>query len=164
MQVQDIHIGNQLHVSSAMKGEALGPIAPGLRDPLCLGFGAASIPGSIYANGVVLIGSPLAYPAPGESTLMVARQNEVNPTAKTISIFKVSNRASIIPPTPLDVMIGDPTGPVGMSLFTTSINILETTSINIIAPIRTSVGTKAHKGPKTQTGPEVNNGEYYMFN
>ena len=55
-------------------------------------------------------------------------------------------------------MIGDPTGPVGMSLFTTSINILETTSINIIAPIRTSVGTKAHKGPKTQTGPEVNNG------
>ena len=158
MQCQDSHVGNQLHVSSTMAGEGLGPVAPGLRDPVCLGFGAAAIPGSIYANGCVLIGSPLAYPVPGESTLMVARQNQTNPKASTISIFKVSNRASIVPPTPLDVMIGDPTGPVGMSLFTTSINILETTSINIIAPIRTSVGTKAHKGPKTQTGPEVNNG------
>ena len=158
MQCQDSHVGNQLHVSSTMAGEGLGPVAPGLRDPVCLGFGAAAIPGSIYSNGVVLIGSPLAYPVPGESTLMVARQNQTNPKASTISIFKVSNRASIVPPTPLDVMIGDPTGPVGMSLFTTSINILETTSINIIAPIRTSVGTKAHKGPKTQTGPEVNNG------
>ena len=158
MQVQDIHIGNQLHVSSTMTGEALGPISPGLRDPVCLGFGAASIPGSIYANGVVLIGSPLAYPAPGESTLMVARQNKTNPKASTISIFKVSNRASIIPPTPLDVMIGDPTGPVGMSLFTTSINILETTSINIIAPIRTSAGVKKHAGASNVDGAEVNNG------
>ena len=158
MQCQDSHVGNQLHVSSTMAGEGLGPVAPGLRDPVCLGFGAAAIPGSIYANGCVLIGSPLAYPVPGESPLMVARQNQTTPKASTISIFKVSNRASIVPPTPLDVMIGDPTGPVGMSLFTTSINILETTSINIIAPIRTSVGTKAHKGPKTQTGPEVNNG------
>ena len=158
MQCQDSHVGNQLHVSSTMAGEGLGPVAPGLRDPVCLGFGAAAIPGSIYAYGCVLIGSPLAYPVPGESTLMVARQNQTNPKASTISIFKVSNRASIVPPTPLDVMIGDPTGPVGMSLFTTSINILDTTSINIIAPIRTSVGTKAHKGPKTQTGPEVNNG------
>ena len=158
MQCQDSHIGNQLHVSSAMAGEALGPIAPGLRDPVCLGFGAASIPGSIYANGVVLIGSPLAYPAPGESTLMVARQNKTNPKASTISIFKVSNRASIVPPSPLDVMIGDPTGPVGMSLFTTSINILETTSINIIAPIRTSAGVKKHAGASNVDGAEVNNG------
>ena len=158
MQCQDSHVGNQLHVSSTMAGEGLGPVAPGLRDPVCLGFGAAAIPGSIYANGCVLIGSPLAYPVPGESTLMVARQNQTNPKASTISIFKVSNRASIIPPSPLDVMIGDPTGPVGMSLFTTSINILETTSINIIAPIRTSAGVKKHAGASNVDGAEVNNG------
>ena len=158
MQCQDSHVGNQLHVSSTMAGEGLGPVAPGLRDPVCLGFGAAAIPGSIYANGCVLIGSPLAYPVPGESTLMVARQNQTNPKASTISIFKVSNRASIVPPTPLDVMIGDPTGPVGMSLFTTSINILETTSINIIAPIRTSAGVKKHAGASNVDGAEVNNG------
>ena len=160
MEVQDIHVGSQLHVSSAgAAGEFLGPYAPGIRDPICLGIGPASVPGSIFANGVVLIGSPLAYPVPGEATLMVARQNpKINPKASTISIFKVSNRASVVPPTPLDVMIGDPTGPVGMSLFTTSINILETTSINIIAPIRTSAGVKKHAGASNVDGAEVNNG------
>ena len=82
MEIQDIHAGNQIHVSSASLGEGLGCVAPGLRDPTALGIGAAAIPGSIYANGVVLIGSPLAYPVPGEATLMVARQNpKINPKA-----------------------------------------------------------------------------------
>jgi len=159
MEIQDIHAGNQIHVSSASLGEGLGCVAPGLRDPTALGIGAAAIPGSIYANGVVLIGSPLAYPVPGESTLMVARQNpKSNPSAVTGSIFKVSNRASVVPPTPIDVMIGDPTGPVGMSLFTASINIIETTSINIISPIRTSAGVKKHAGASSRTGAEVDTG------
>ena len=160
MEVQDIHVGSQLHVSSAgAAGEFLGPYSPGIRDPLCLGIGPASIPGSIFANGVVLIGSPLAYPVPGEATLMVARQNpKLNPKAVTGSIFKVSNRASVVPPTPIDVMIGDPTGPVGMSLFTASINIIETTSINIISPIRTSAGVKKHAGATSRTGAEVDTG------
>ena len=160
MEVQDIHVGSQLHVSSAgAAGEFLGPYAPGIRDPICLGIGPASVPGSIFANGVVLIGSPLAFPIPGEATLMVARQNpKLNPKATTGSIFKVSNRASVIPPTPIDVMFGDPTGPVGMSLFTASINIIETTSINIISPIRTSAGVKKHAGASSRTGAEVDTG------
>ena len=159
MEVQDIHVGSQIHVSSASLGEGLGCVAPGLRDPTALGFGAAAIPGSIYSNGVVLIGSPLAYPVPGESTLMVARQNpKINPKAVTGSIFKVSNRASLVPPSPIDVMIGDPTGPVGMSLFTASINIIETTSINIISPIRNSAGVKQHAGATSRNGAEVDTG------
>ena len=160
MEVQDIHVGSQLHVSGAgAAGEFLGPYAPGIRDPICLGIGNASVPGSIFANGVVLIGSPLAFPIPGEATLMVARQNpKLNPKATTGSIFKVSNRASVIPPTPIDVMFGDPTGPVGMTLFTTSINIIETTSINIISPITNTVGTKNDTGPAVHNGPEANNG------
>ena len=159
MEVTDIHVGSQLHVCSSVGGEALGPYAPGIRDPICLGIGPASIPGSIFANGVVLIGSPLAYPIPGEATLMVARQNpKSNPKAVTGSIFKVSNRASVVPPTPIDVMIGDPTGPVGMSLFTATINIIETTSINIISPIRTSAGVKKHAGASSRTGAEVDTG------
>ena len=89
MEIQDIHAGNQIHVSSASLGEGLGCVAPGLRDPTALGIGAAAIPGSIYANGVVLIGSPLAYPVPGEATLMVARQNpKINPKATTGSILR----------------------------------------------------------------------------
>ena len=37
-------------------------------------------------------------------------------------------------------------------------NIIETTSINIISPIRNTVGTKNNTGPSLQNGPEANNG------
>ena len=90
---------------------------------------------------------------------MVARQNPIiNPKATTGSIFKVSNRGSVILPTPIDVMFGDPTGPVGMSLFTTTINIIETTAINIISPIRNSAGVKQHAGATSRNGAEVDTG------
>ena len=55
-------------------------------------------------------------------------------------------------------MIGDPTGPVGMSLFTTTINIIETTAINIISPIRNSAGVKQHAGATSRNGAEVDTG------
>ena len=39
MEVQDIHVGSQLHVCSSIGGEALGVYAPGIRDPISLGIG-----------------------------------------------------------------------------------------------------------------------------
>ena len=61
MDIQDIHVGNQLHVStSSVDGLLPSPVSPNIRDPVCLGIGGATIPGSIFANGVVLIGSPLS--------------------------------------------------------------------------------------------------------
>ena len=162
MEVQDIHVGSQLHVSGAgAAGEFLGPYAPGVRDPVCLGIGAASLPGSIFANGVVLIGNPLAFPiVPAEAALMVSRPNPtVNPKATPISIFKVTNKGGLIPPTPLDIMIGDPgIGMVGMTLNTAMINIVDSVAINVVTPTRNSAGVKNHAGASTRNGAEVDTG------
>jgi hypothetical protein len=154
MEIQDIHVGHQLHVSAAT--DSLNPIPNPTRDPTSL----VGIGGCIFANGCVLIGNPLSYPALAEATLMVSRASAItNPlAAKTPSIFKITSKANI-PPTPLDVMIGDPAaGMVGMTLNTATINIVESVAINIVAPVRNSAGNKAHVGGSQQTGAEVNTG------
>ena len=158
MEVQDVHVGNQLIVSSTPDLGVL-PVAPNVRDPVCLGVGPAAIPGSIYASGIVLIGSPLSYPAIAEAALMVARPKLDNPRAAKIpSIFKVTNKANI-QATPLDVMIGDPgVGMVGMTLNTAMINIVDSVSINIVTPNRSSAGNKIHAGSSQQNGAEVDSG------
>jgi len=124
MEIQDIHVGNQLHASSAL-GQLSPAITPAVRDPTCLGVGPLSIPGSIFANGLALVGSPLAYPSIPEANLMVARSNPlVNPkAAKVPSIFKVTSKFGI-PATPLDVMLGDfGIGMVGITINSLSIAI-----------------------------------------
>ena len=157
MDVQDIHVGNQLHVCS--HPDQLNPAPNPLRDPVALGIGAAAIPGSIFASGCVLIGNPLSFPVLNEATLMVSRPQLTNPQASmSPSIFKITSKANI-PPTPLDVMIGDPAaGMVGMTLNTAMINIVESVAINIVAPVRNSAGVKNHAGAKTQTGAEADSG------
>ncbi len=158
MEVQDIHVGHQLHVSA--NPESVLPYSPNIRDPVALGIGPASIPGSIFANGVVLIGSPLSYPGIPEASLMVSRASlAANPTAAAVpSIFKVTTKANV-PPTPLDVMIGDPgVGMVGMTLNTAMINIIDSVQINIVTPTRNSAGNKAHAGASQRTGAEVDTG------
>ena len=158
MDIQDIHVGNQLHVSAAI--DSLSPLSPNIRDPVCLGIGGATIPGSIFANGVVLIGSPLSYPGIPEASLMVSRASlAANPTAAAVpSIFKVTTKANI-PPNPLDVMIGDPgVGMVGMTLNTAMINIIDSVQISIVTPTRNSAGVKNHAGATTRTGAEIDTG------
>ena len=153
MDVQDIHVGNQLHVCA--HPDSINPAPNPLRDPVAIGVGPAAIPGSIFASGCVLIGNPLSFPVLNEATLMVSRPQLTNPQASmSPSIFKITSKANI-PPTPLDVMIGDPAaGMVGMTLNTAMINIVESVAINIVAPVRNSAGVKNHQGPKNQVGPE----------
>jgi len=157
MDVQDIHVGNQLHVSA--HPDSVNPIPNPTRDPVALGIGPSAIPGSIFASGCVLIGNPLSYPILNEATVMISRPQLTNPQASmSPSIFKITTKANV-PPTPLDVMIGDPAaGMVGMTLNTAMINIVDSVAINIVTPVRNSTGVKNHGGPKTQSGPEVNNG------
>ena len=50
----NVHIGSQLQVSSAHPGNEGSPLLAN-RDPLVLGIGGASIPGTIFASGAVLI-------------------------------------------------------------------------------------------------------------
>ena len=146
MDVQNIHVGNHLIVSSMADG-GVSPFAPNVRDPVCIGVGPAAIPGSMFCSGVVMIGSPLSFPAIPEASLMVSRASASNAlAAKVPSIFKVTTKANV-KATPLDVMIGDPAiGMVGMTLNTAMINIVESVAINIVAPVRNSAGNKAHVG------------------
>ncbi len=158
MQVQDIHIGHQLHVSAAL--DSINPIANPLRDPIALGVAPVTIPGSIFASGCVLVGSPLSYPAIAEATMMIARPNAgMNPTAsKTPSLLKVTTKANL-PPTPLDIMFGDPAvGMVGITMNTATINIVESVAINIATPTINITGVKNHAGPNNKVGPEAQTG------
>ena len=160
--VQELHVGNLLTVVGTIPGAAESFVLPG-RDllPTTLGIGAASVPGSIYANGNVLIGNPTAFPLQ-EAALMVARPNPlVNPMgAKCISLFKVTNKGMPpSPPTPLDVMLGDPAvGMVGITINSMTINIVESTAINIVTPLINIAGVKNHAGANNKVGAEAQTG------
>ena len=154
------HIGNQLQVSSALPGNEGTPLIAA-RDPLCLGIGCASIPGTIFASGAVLIGNPLSYPVPAkpEAALMVARPNPfTNPKAEAEAIFKVTSKVSK-GPTPMDVVLGDRgMGPVGIQISSQIIDILNNTDINIVTPRLNLIGKKEHTGMNLKTGVEIRTG------
>ena len=156
----NVHVGNQLHVSSALPGNEGSPILKE-RDPLCLGIGPMAIPGTIFASGAVLVGSPLSYAAIAkpEAALMVARPNPAtNPNASALSIFKVTSKANL-PPTPRDVVLGDEgVGMVGITVNSLSIDIINATYINIISPETFLIGKKTHIGMNLKTGVEIRTG------
>ena len=131
MEVADLHVGSQLKVASNAPGGV-----PGLQD-LVYGVGPTMVPGTAWIESGLLVGSPQTYPVPNgvEATLMVARAPVTNPKAVVApSIFKVSSKLNI-PPTPIDVMFGDPLiGQVGVTFNTAMINILNSTVINIVTP------------------------------
>ena len=155
------HIGNQLCVSTGAPGNEGSSILPD-RDPLCLGIGPASIPGSIFASGCELIGNPLSFPIPAnpEAALMVSKPNaKTNPLASKVpSIFKVTTKVNQAP-TPIDVMLGDPgMGMVGITINSMTMSILEAKWINIITPQITITGNKQQTGMNLKTGAEIRTG------
>jgi hypothetical protein len=142
----DIFVGKQLFVGSACN---LGSPIP----PVGLGVGPTAIRGSAYLAGPVMIGSPITYtkgPNINDANLMVARCGNLDAVPPPPSIFKVSSFG--FPPTPLDVMLGDPAGPVGITCFTEIINITNNTSINILSPVTTGNGILNWFGAKSLTG------------
>ena len=155
MEVADLHVGSQLKVASNAPGGV-----PGLQD-LVYGVGPTMVPGTAWIESGLLVGSPQTYPVPNgvEATLMVARAPVTNPKAVIApSIFKVSSKLNI-PPTPIDVMFGDPLiGQVGVTFNTAMINILNSTVINVVTPTKAEASTKAHVGAQSQTGAEVRAG------
>jgi hypothetical protein len=168
MEVSDVHVGKQLQCNFSVQGTAPVP-------PLCFGFGAAAVPGTGSFNGGVLVGSPLSFPIPNvpEATLMVGRPLiKDNPLAAAApSIFKVTSRASHVPTgSPIDVMLGDPTGPVGVTCFcgiqpfvvqSAAIELI-TLAYNLLAPARSEIGAssdigaKVFGGTKTELGVDSN--------
>jgi hypothetical protein len=158
MEVQDIHVGHQLHVAASP--DSLNPIPNPTRDPIALGVAPATIPGSIFASGCVLVGNPLSYPAIAEAAVMISRPSAgMNPFAtKVPSLLKVTTKANI-PPTPLDVMFGDPgVGMVGITINSMTINIIESVAINIATPTLNITGVKNHAGANNKVGAESQTG------
>jgi hypothetical protein len=164
MEVTDIHLGKQLQCNYSVAGVAPLP-------PLVYGFGPTAVPGTGFFNGGVLIGSPLSYPVPNvpEASLMVGRPNPVtNPLASVApSILKVTSRATAVPGTqagtPVDVVLGDPTGPVGITCFcgiqpftvqSSSINLI-TLLYDLVSPFRNEVGVSQDIGAKVFGGAKV---------
>jgi len=155
MKVPDLYVGKQLYV-----GIAVPPA-------IALGVGPLKVRGSAYIEGPILIGSPLSF-LTAEAGLMVGRCTNLESKPLPISIFKVSSRG--LAPTPLDVMLGDPTGPVGISCFcgpqpfivqSASIELI-TTNYDLFAPFRVEVGAsqdigaKVFAGAKSETGVDSN--------
>ena len=158
MEVQDIHVGHQLHVAASP--DSLNPIPNPTRDPIALGVAPATIPGSIFASGCVLVGNPLSYPAIAEAAVMISRPSAgMNPFAtKVPSLLKVTTKANI-PPTPLDVMFGDPgVGMVGITINSMTINIIESVAINIATPTLNITCVKNHAGANNKVGAESQTG------
>jgi len=149
MELTDLHVGKQLQVVANLPGGI-----PGLPN-VAHGFGPTAIPGTIWADGGLHVGAPLF--APGETEVGFCRPPATNALAfagSLKSIFAISGRGGTNGVT--DVVVGDPIGPVGISV--------NATLINIIAPLTNGVGvlnwigTKAFIGVKAQTGVEVRAG------
>ena len=158
----DVHVGNQLFVSSALPVINESPALVG-RDPTCLGIGPSAIPGSIYASGCVLIGNPTAYPIPEvpEATVMISRPNIVtNPlAAKCIGLLKVTTKGLPGSATPFDVMFGDPgIGQVGIAINSLMINVVNSTFINIVTPTISIFANKFHVGALNEVGAKLKTG------
>jgi hypothetical protein len=125
----------------------------GCGDPVGLGIGPTEIRGSAYIEGPMIVGNPLTYPT-AEANLMVARCVNVDAlTPPPPSIFKVSSKT--LPPTPIDVMLGDIAGPVGININSLVISISNQTSIVISSPSTNGYGILTWTGSKTLTGAEV---------
>jgi hypothetical protein len=167
-------VGGQFQVTAGLPKGVPGPPAT------ALGGSAAGPPvnGSAWIEGPALIGSPLTYPSPRPlATMMLGRtKNYLAPEANGLPILMISSRASA--PTPTDLLIGDPSGPVGLTATlapkvtvtvlgkttytcpkTTALGILEWSGKidvkgNTIFKGRSvTTGTKVINGPTTINGP-----------
>ena len=150
----DVYVGKRLFV-----GLATPPAAN-------LGIGPAEIRGSAFIEGPLDVGSPIF--APGESNVCISRC--INPDAlpPPISLVKIRNT---LPALPTDVIVGDPAGPVGVTVFcgpsfftvtATSVNLLEQTYFNLnvlrdeVSSMYTDLSNKIFTGYKSELGVDHN--------
>lgn len=154
MKAPDLHVGKRLFV-----GEGL---------PACLGVSAAEIRGSGYIEGPLVVGTPLKF-APYEAGVMVSNvQNTDMFGAPTPSIVKIR---SSLPPTPIDVVVGDIVGPVGVNVFCGPMPfVVAATTISLetifytelaktraeVAAVSDDVSSKVFSGTKIENGFDSN--------
>ena len=149
MEVNQLHVGTSIQVTAGSLGAAPG--LPNLAHQSATQ--ASTVPGTIWADGGLHIGSPIFVP--GETVVGFTRAPLVtNPkAAANLSIFKVTSRG--FAPTPIDVVVGDPSGPVGVAVNSTQVNMLIATSMNIVCPATTHVGTFKVVGLESEIGAHI---------
>jgi len=158
MKVSDLSVGKQLFC--------------GVGNPIALGAGPKQIRGSGYIEGPLMVGAETKF-AGGIDNATLMLSNTINrdcPLAGGIpgSILKI--RSSIVP-SPTDVIIGDPSGAVGVSFYckpqpfsviaevvnltASAYNITVVTETET-ASASTKTGKKVEVGTKTQCGINKN--------
>ena len=147
----DVYVGKQLYCGSSM---------PDPKGPTAIGIGAASINGSAFIAGPAIVGNSLTWLGP-EASLMVSRCLNPDALALVPSIFKVSTRLNV--PTPIDVVLGDFEGPVGILVNALIANVNVNTVTNYVAPITNWVGTVNYIGMKSKVGKEIQFGIKSLF-
>ena len=152
MKVPDLFVGKRLFVGDGL--------------PVNLGIGPAEIRGSAYIEGPLDVGTPIF--APGESNVCISRCLNPEALPPPISLIKVRNT---LPALPTDVIIGDPAGPVGVTVFcgpsfftvtATTVSLLEQLYFNFnvlrdeVSSLYTDLSNKVFTGYKTELGVDHN--------
>lgn len=141
-------VGGQFQVTANIPGGNPGPPA------ICLGGGGGTPPinGSGWIEGPMLVGSPLSYPSPKpEATLMIGRtKNPTSPSSAAGPIVKITSRGSA--PTPLDVIVGDLTGPVGLKAINQVVDVKVLTKTDYVSPKTKGTGKLSWLGKVDVTG------------
>ena len=151
----DVYVGKRLFC-----GQAIPPAAN-------LGIGPAEIRGSAFIEGPLDVGSPIF--APGESNVCISRCINLDAVPPPISLVKIRNNIPAALPT--DVIIGDPVGPVGVTVFcgpsfftvqATAVNMVEQLYFNLnvlreeVSSMYTDLSNKIFTGYKTELGVDHN--------
>ena len=161
MKLGDTFIGKRLIVGD--------PTIPG--GPVGLGRGKAELRGGAYVEAPMIVGDDTKFPLP-EATMMVGRCTNLDAAALVPGLFRIRN---LIPgtETPQDVVIGDPSGPVGVTVFCgLSFFTVEASAINLVTivknqfsaivdeieAIKSDIGVKLFAGAKTELGFDSNIG------
>ncbi len=157
MKVGDLFVGKSLIVgdpSLALSGIGRPPV---------------NIRGTAYVEAPMIVGDDTKFPLP-EATMMIGRCTNLDAASLIPGLFRIRN---LIPgtETPQDVVIGDPSGPVGVTIFCgTSFFSVQATSINLVTiakvetaatvseteAIKSDTGVKVQTGAKTEIGVDAN--------
>ena len=145
-----INVSDQVAISANPTG--IGPPIP-----IPITFNPLS--GFLHVSSASLFGNPTVYPAP-LGNVMIGRSSDLK--LKALPMLYV--RSTPDPPTPRDVILGDPAGPVVISVNSLIINILNSSKFTIISPenywqgIKNLIGAETINGAKAQTGAEARSG------
>ena len=159
MEVGDIHVGKQL--SCVFTPQGLVPTT--VVNPF--GTGEKAVCGTGHFNGGVLVGSGNFFlPTHPSATLMVTRPNPVeNPLATSVGIVHIRNSPAT-PPLPTDVVIGDPLGPVGLTMMLGTLTVEYGVELDVgklkksVIGLKKNTGVKADTGAKSETGAQTHAG------